>query len=208
MGSVPKAWPGSTVVCLGGGPSLTAEDVDYCRGKARVIAVNDAYRLAPWADALYGCDVQWWKWHHGVREFSGEKWSLEQPNWGNWHDRWSDIQLLKNAGDHGLSLDPTEIATGSNSGYQAVNLAVLYGARRVVLLGYDMQTKGTQSHWFGHHPQRAGVVAPFAQFLESFKSLVKPLADLGVEIVNCTPGSRLRCFPMATLRDTLCEVAA
>src|SRR5690349_14752114 len=36
--STPR-WAGETVVCLATGPSLTAEDVASCRGKARVIAI-------------------------------------------------------------------------------------------------------------------------------------------------------------------------
>ena len=39
---VPSLCPGGTVVCLGGGPSLHADDVDYCRGKATVVAINDS----------------------------------------------------------------------------------------------------------------------------------------------------------------------
>ena len=54
--SVPKLWPNSTVVCIGTGPSLTQADVDLCCSQARVIAVNDAYRMAPLADVLYAAD--------------------------------------------------------------------------------------------------------------------------------------------------------
>ena len=43
----------------------------YVQGKARVIAVNDAWRLAPWADILYACDGRWWRHHKGVPEFTG-----------------------------------------------------------------------------------------------------------------------------------------
>jgi len=45
--SVPRLWPGETFVCLASGPSLTQADVDYCRGKARVIAIKDVLHLAP-----------------------------------------------------------------------------------------------------------------------------------------------------------------
>ena len=48
MPEVSRLWPGSTVVCIGSGPSLTPEDVAYVRGKARVIAINRSVDLAPW----------------------------------------------------------------------------------------------------------------------------------------------------------------
>lgn len=49
-----------TIVCVASGESLTRADVNYCRGKARVLAINDNYRIAPWADWLYACDGRWW----------------------------------------------------------------------------------------------------------------------------------------------------
>src|SRR6478609_8593286 len=40
--SVPKLWPGETFVVIGGGASLTHEDVAYCRDRARVVAIKEA----------------------------------------------------------------------------------------------------------------------------------------------------------------------
>ncbi|HCZ48509.1 MAG TPA: hypothetical protein DCZ11_05850, partial [Gammaproteobacteria bacterium] len=50
----------------------------------------------------------------------------------------------------GLSASPLRIHQGGNSGYQALNLAVLLGAERVILLGYDMHG----GHWHGRHGGR------------------------------------------------------
>jgi hypothetical protein len=190
MVSVPKAWPGETVVVIATGPSLTADDVDYCRGKARVIAINDATRLAPWADALYATDAKWWHWHKGVPEYTGPKWSLEHSQWHNTRALYPDVQRLRNTGPG-----------GRNSGYAAINLAVHYGASKIVLLGYDMQAVKGKSHFFGEHPQKN--TSPYAQFRQAFTTLVKPLAKLGIEIVNCSRNSVLTAFPKAELRDTL-----
>jgi hypothetical protein len=65
---VPEEWRGATAVCIGNGPSLTQAQVDFTRGardangRVRVIAINDAFKLAPWADVLYFCDDKWWQW--------------------------------------------------------------------------------------------------------------------------------------------------
>ena len=61
-------WSGGTAVLLGGGPSLTLGQVEKVRaareaGAVHVIAVNDAYRLAPFADVCYFADSEWWGWH-------------------------------------------------------------------------------------------------------------------------------------------------
>jgi len=194
---VPVLCPGGTVVCLGGGPSLTREDVEACRGKATVLAINDAYRLAPWADVLYGADSKWWGWHKGVSSFAGLKFSL-QPDAG----QWPGVQVLRNTGEGGLELDPSGLRTGRNSGYQAINLAVHLGATRVLLLGYDMGPgpKG-ETHWFGDHPDRN--VSPYTTFLARFEAIVEPLRQLGVEVINCSRRTALTVFPCQPLEEAL-----
>ena len=201
--SVPKVWPGDTVACLATGPSLVAEDVDYLRGKVRVIAINNAYTLCPWADALYGTDQRWWRWHQGVPSFTNPKWSMNHSQWRGWDHKYPDVQLLRNTGPNGLEHEPTGLKNGRNSGYAAINLAVHYGATRIVLLGYDMQPAKGKSHFFGEHPNRS--VSPYASFRARFMSLQKPLAKIGVDVINCSRHTALTAFPCAPLRDVIRE---
>ena len=203
--SVPYIWHGATVVCIGGGPSLTAEQVEYCRGKARVIAINDAYKLAPWADVLYFCDDKWWMWHHKkLVEWQGMIVRLQ----GGKHDFGDPrIKVLRNLDQRdGLSDRQDGLHTGQNSGFQCINLAALFGAARILLLGYDMQVHMVgglpKSHWFGDHPGGTSARV-YEHMLRHFPSLIAPLKKKGIEIVNCTPGSKLRCFPMMSLEDAL-----
>lgn len=201
---VSRKWPDSTIVCIATGPSLTAADVDYCRGKAPVIVVNDGHRLAPWADALYATDCAWWLKHEGVKSFTGEKWSVEHTTWNRCRDRWPDVQRLRNTGAHGLELDPSGIRHGRNSGYAAVNLAVHYGARRIVLLGYDMGHRpGQPSHFFGEHAGSLQQKSPYHQFLHAFSTLVAPMKAAGIDVINCTRETRLTCFPKQPLESIL-----
>lgn len=188
----------STVVCLGSGPSLTQADVDYVRGRARVIAVNDAIRLAPWADVLYACDGKWWSQHHAsLHQFKGMRFSLTVNR-----KRFPDVQRLRNAGVDGACLEPGSVKTGRNSGYQAIQLAVHIGASRVLLLGYDMMRHGGKSHFFGEHPNK-WTPSPYRSFLQVFPSIVKPLAKYGVEVINCSRVTALDCFPKMTIEDAL-----
>lgn len=101
-----------------------------------------------------------------------------------------------------LSLEPSAIATGRNGGYQAVNIAALAGARRNVLLAYDMQFREGRSHWFGHHEVK-NAPSEFAQYARNFRALVEPLKTLGVEVINATPDSALDAFPRMTLEEAL-----
>jgi len=57
---VPRLWPGGECFILGGGPSL--KDVDMSRLKGhRVIAVNNAFKLADWIDVMFFGDPRWLK---------------------------------------------------------------------------------------------------------------------------------------------------
>lgn len=196
---VPALCPGGTVVCLATGPSLTPADVDHCRGKATVIVVNDAWRLAPWAHALIASDAAWWRHHHGVPEFPGLKYCVE-PSAATW----PGVQILRNTGSAGVETDPTGLRTGRNTGAAAVNLAVHFGATRVVLLGYDMEAKDeAHSHFFGGHPQGLRGGSPYPLFREHFTKMVAPLQALGVAVLNCSRHTALTCFPRLTLEEAL-----
>lgn len=203
MITVPRCWPGETVTILGGGPSLTPVDVAAVRGQTRVIALNNAYQLAPWADVLYACDQKWWTWHQGVPSFTGPKFSIAASD----PVTWPDVQVLQNTGVLGLERQPTGLRTGYHSGYQAMNLAVHLGAARILLLGYDLKVGGAgRTHWHGDHPDRQP--SPYAAMLEAFPSIVAPLQDVGVEVINCSPGSALRCFPCQPLAEALPRAVA
>jgi hypothetical protein len=42
--------------------------------------------------------------------------------------------------------------------------------------------------------------------LPCFDSLVEPLKDAGVEVINVTPDSALKCWPCRSLEELLSEV--
>ena len=175
---LPRLCEGGTAVCLASGPSLTVEDVEYVRGKATVIAINDTVRLAPWADVLYSSDKHWWLRHYkAMRAFPGLKVrvhnGLDKPAGKPTADKhcpgcrlrlgasgcWcAGIVTLNNAGSRGLSLRPDAICHGDNSGTAAINLSVLLGAKRIVLLGYDMETYKGRRHFYDTEPQACSSV--------------------------------------------------
>jgi hypothetical protein len=197
---VPVLCPGGTAVCLATGPSLVQDDVDACRGKSTVIAVNDAWRLAPWADALHASDAAWWRMYQGVPAFAGLKFCLEPAA-----ATWPGVQVLRNTGTDGLeTTDPTGVRTGRNSGAAALNLAVQFGATRILLLGYDMDAPDeSHSHFFGAHPLGLRGGSPYALFREMFATMVAPLQALGVEVINCSRQTALTCFPRMPLAEAL-----
>lgn len=167
--------------------------------------MNDAYRLLPYADILYACDPQWWNMHGAdVRKtFHGERWSTWQKGAAEKAAEQFELNLV--AGEHGslFSSDPKLIRYGSNSGFQALNLALLKGATRVVLVGYDMRVVGKQRHFFGDHPKGLSNATNYTNFVPHF---VRAARDCKVPIVNATPGSALKCWPHKPLDEALDEL--
>lgn len=199
--TVPREWSGETAFLLGGGPSLRGFDPEVIRGCGRIIAINNSYELCPWADVLYYCDSSWWKRHRiaALRIFTGKY----RISIGTSEDDTLRIQPSRTSG---LSQRPGSLCHGGNSGYQAIGLAYLFGASRIVLLGYDMRVVGERSHWHDGHP--GGTLASQQNalqemFLPHFASLVEPLQRAGVEVINATPGSALTCWPHRPLGEIL-----
>lgn len=74
---------------------------------------------------------------------------------------------------------------------------------RIILLGYDMRLIDGKRHFFGAHPRGLEEPSPYDKFIRAFETAVPQLQQLGVEVVNCTPGSALHCFPQRPLAETL-----
>lgn len=165
-----------------------------------ILAVQDAYRAIPTADVMYGCDARWWNVHKD--NFPGEKWSSHDPDTNDKRevaDKYG-INLVKGRGGSFFSRDPEVICYGDCSGFQAINLAILFGCARIVLVGFDMRYAG-KGHFFGDHPDGLFQNKNYENFLHNFDRAAKVLE--GVEILNATPGSALKAFPMVDLIDIL-----
>lgn len=197
---IPADWAGQPAVVIATGPSLTQEDVDYCRGKARVIVVNDCWRLAPWADALYAADLLWWDHYKGVPEFSGEKWtnSVSADAGMKYGVRVVDMEN----GLPGYSMDPAKIRRlGGNGGGQAANIALLRGAAPVLLLGFDMMAPGGRKHFFGDHPGPLNRGQNFAGWIDAMDRAYPGIA--GRQVINCSRQTALKAYPRAALAECL-----
>lgn len=152
--------------------------------------------------------MRWWHWHKDRPEFQAvASVKVTMENGGVEPVSDGSIFTLRNLSaveSSPLSTRPNGLATGQNSGYQAVNFAYLAGARRVLLLGFDMRpAEDGRTHWFGDHPVKTGP-AIFSCMLQNFEALARRLRQVPeFEVMNCTPGSALGCFPRAALESVL-----
>jgi hypothetical protein len=209
-----KGWGREGCIVAAPGPSLTSDVIHRVRmarwiGKWNVLAVQDAYRVMPWADAMYGCNPSWWRLHKHCEGFRGEKWSSHEGDQNGLNykidaSRDYDVRLVHGRDGRGFSTEPGVIHYGGNSGFQSINLALQFGARRIVLVGFDMRCPDGRSHYFGDHPAplHQNKDADYRNYLPRFEYAAAQLPD-GVTIVNATPGSALRCFPMMDLECAL-----
>lgn len=172
---------------------MTAADAELVRawrasseGRA-VIAVNTTFRIAPWADALYAMDRQWWfSYQREVRDvFKGDLFSAARV----------DIKLSVK------QLDRDKFQHFSNSGAGAVALAILLGAKSVYLLGYDCQRLAGRSHWHGDHPKPLTNVASIDRWVRFFDRLKDHAEKQGVAVVNCSRETALKSFQRRPLES-------
>lgn len=212
---IDRAWEGETVAIIGGGPSLEREHVELVRG-LRCIAVNASYLWADFADVCHFADSHFWRWHTDgvdvmdmdaveVRErfasFRGQKCSVAGAG-NNIADE--AVHIVKGRESWGLSRDPGVLVTGRNSGFQALNMAILAGASRILLLGFDGAPVDGRSHWHGGH-QRPTPDAAYPLYVEAMRKAKRDIDQLGVEVINCSMTSAIRTFPRMRIEDAICQ---
>lgn len=191
-------WAGERVFVLGGGPSLRAEDVRRLTG-ARVIAVNGAYEVAPFADMLFFNDLGWYRRHE--RKVAA------------WPGLVVTASVRRMRFAHNVKRVQTEttrpfppigsglIKWGPSSGHRAVATAVMLGAGWIGLLGFDMREVAGRTHF--HDEYRNDPTRYRDLFIPGFTGWHSAAEAIGVTIVNLTAGSALTEFPMMSLDEVL-----
>lgn len=196
-------WAGETAVIVATGPSANAEPLEQYKGKARFFVIKGSWRLAPWADALYGLDRGWWLANDGARKFNGLKFSPSPSACKVFGLQYVKLRpraeiLTAEKGVIGCGLREG----GGHSGFQAVNLAVQFGVKRILLVGFDMSL-ANGDHWSADK----GVAKADRKRTENWRVAMDGCVDqfdrLGVEVVNCTMASALTAYRKLPLSQAL-----
>lgn len=202
-------WRDRAVAIVACGPSAKKVNVAALRARLPVIAIKEAVTLCPWADVVYGCDGPWWRHKNGLPSYKGLKVSFEKTLGTSFPDiKFVDIPKQTKVDEYvnELLLDtPGVIGGGGNSGFQALNLALQFGASRLLLVAFDMNPSH-QEHWYGRNNWMKAnnpTAEHYRKWLFGFSRAAIKLKSMGVEIVNASPLSAMTCFPRATIEDTL-----
>lgn len=184
-------WKGEVVVCVASGPSVSKEEIErvrewHERKRGIVIAVNTSFLAVPWADAVYAMDKKWWMFYSELldKHFRGLRIGRHEMI-----QRYSVIKLH-------------DFNAYNNSGAGAISLAARAGARRVVLLGYNLCHAHGQVHHHGDHPRGLGNARSVGSWPRAFSELRQHLDRMGVEYFNSTRNSLLD-WPWLDLKEAL-----
>lgn len=193
------AWAGRRCFIVGGGPSLKGFDFGRLGGE-RVVAVNKAFLDVPFADVVFGMDrslldlIIVGRLGENCRldfeAFKGVKLWLDVSG----YSYPPGVYSVHSAGKIGWTKSLREgLYHGQNSGYGALNLALVLGADPIYLLGYDCSRgPAGEKNYHDGYPSGGNPEA-----LNIFKRAFEAGAALlngGPRIVNLNPNSALRCF--------------
>lgn len=199
-------WRGECVAIVAGGPSVSRADVEMLKDRIHVIAIKTAVDLCPWADVVYGCDAPWWIDRKGLPKFRGPKLvhGIQAKHLSD------DMRFVKiEIGSDRMLVDqPLHIGNGGNSAFQALNLAVQFGAKDIVMLGVDCRADPNKLHWYGRNKwlnANNPLQSNFDRWKKGFDAAKYDLDRLGVTVVNTSNKSDLNSFRKAGLADIMAE---
>jgi hypothetical protein len=137
----------------------------------------------------------------GLPAFAGLKISKRdsQP------DRFQDVhKVLMNSKSDAILTKPGTIGCGGNSGFQALNLAVQFGAAKIVLVGFDLRLD-MGVHWHGRHERGLNNPSPqnMPRWIRVFDGAAPLLAQMGVRVINASMVSSLNGYEKMPLREAL-----
>ena len=234
MWRVPKIWNGADVWILGGGSSVASSfgipdqlvyDVrtgqkpitafsPYMKAihDKQIIGINVAYRLGDWVSLMF-CGDRNFVLHHekALQNYKGIKVCchsiVDKPERkNNWKFTPKDDRK-----PYGITENPYKVSWNLNSGAAAISLAYHLGAKRIILLGFDMNLEKGYQHF--HDAYKRGIVKsednkrkrglPFDKHLQGFPAIKADADRLGVEILNTSLNSSINCFEKVDIKKLL-----
>src|SRR5262245_44675 len=198
------SWEGETIAIIGSGPSAKKAGVELLQGRAKVIAINESWQLAPWADMVYGCDGTWWRLHDGLKKFKGIKVSQDKDACNLYKD--INRIVVPDVKSNDILMEPLGyVGAGGNSGFQCLNLAVQFRPKLILLVGFDMRID-LGEHWHPRHYPPLSNPHPNDNLPRWRAALDKAhdcIRATGAEVINCSAVSLLKAYPKMTIEEAL-----
>ncbi len=185
---------------IGGGPSLRGFDFTALPPAYRIGANKSAW-LAD-CDALITLDRRFWQeFRPQISAFDGPVYVSD--NALTFAPTLPNAKVMRLTRSDGLARDHDEIR-GSNSGYAALNLAVLFGFRNIGLLGLDFRCEDNATHYHeGYAWQPAATSRSLRTWAKAFDTIAEDLGYFGARVFNFIGphGSNVTAFPTIPLES-------
>jgi hypothetical protein len=170
----------TTWALLAPGPSATAEQAEAVHAARIPLGViSSAYPLAPHAAFIAATDSKWWRAYPDALKSPAKKFTMHS------------VRGVEHVRIRGFN--------AANSGVLGLEVAKRQGATRILLLGFDMH--GT--HFFGRYTNGLTNTVEKRRRIHLQQYLAWSRRNPAVEVINCTPGSALECFPRADVNEFL-----
>jgi len=191
-------WNGKDVYVIGGGPSLKDFPLSFLKS-VKTIGCNDAYLLGEEVvDVLVFGDKKWWAHHNEKSEFL----SFKNPVFTNTPNM-KDEQRVIWAPREESGYFKEALGWNGNTGSVAINLALILGASKIYLIGFDMSLsdKG-ESNWHTNLLDTPSKVH-YKRYKDALQRAdgyrKKDWAE--VEVINLNPQSNWDLYPKIDWQD-------
>ena len=191
--------PTTEVFIVGGGPSLSGFPLHRLAGST-VFCVNDSVLSIPWAYAVVSADAIWVRNRSNILSRLRCLKYLIASEPGSEQGIW-----LEKVRAPALSGVQSAIHVGGTSGYAALNVAFLAGAKTIHLLGFDYHSPG--SHWYGHYPWKSAAdEGLWKLWAQAFTTTTQQLATANVNVYNYSQESAITAFETRSWRELLSRI--
>lgn len=149
---------------------------------------------------MYAADTDYWHDHQDRwQDFQGEKWTCCKKSADKFGLNYIEVAPEKK---FQWSLTAGKVASGGNSGFQALNMAVLDGADKVILLGYDYgyDPKIEEKHYWDESHPRVSRDSNYKGWNERLASASK---FIPVPVINASRKTAITCFEKMTIQEAL-----
>lgn len=193
---VPREWEGERCFIIAGGSSVKEQARFIPQLRGRVIAIKQAVQLRPTADVmLLAARDDWFVCRDYFKFYRGPR-VICRSNYP--HMPRGTLYLRRTK--YGTYSRHPEFVGGLDAGATALNLAALFGAKEIIILGLDM----VQGRWVPKHPTMPTIPDwHFKLHIEGLRSMAPELKRDGIRVVNCSPISAVEVFEKAPLKEFL-----
>ena len=192
--TVPRDWVDQTVAIVASGPSVNSFDFERIAG-LKTIAVKDGYLKVLHAEVLMIGDHRYARRHPDLSAYLGPLilYTDPAPLPETLHDE--RIMFIPKVAGGGLSSKSTELHGTFTTTALAINLAVLRGSKRILLVGVDAKAgPNGERHFSGALTENWHKRYERQQW--GLGRQPRDLKKLKVQVFNLNPDSALKAYPI------------